>query len=75
MDSRNAGSESVAEEVKSFFESAPPLKNNDLISQQLKDFTDRNYHSSGIQLLSLFPIYFYCLIFSLVVEMSNFTCF
>lgn len=48
MSSRNGDSEPLAEEVRSFFESAPPLKNREIISQKLKDFVDRNSYPSGI---------------------------
>ncbi|KAJ6794955.1 phosphopantothenate--cysteine ligase 1-like [Iris pallida] len=40
MDSRNGS------EVESFFESAPSLKNANIVSQKLKEFIDRNSRSS-----------------------------
>lgn len=46
MDSLNKGSESLMEDVKSFFDSAPPLKNSDVISRKLKDFIEHNFCSS-----------------------------
>ncbi|ONK73964.1 uncharacterized protein A4U43_C03F1400 [Asparagus officinalis] len=45
MDS-STQSESPEEEVRSFFDSAPHLKNSDLITQRLKDFVDKNSHAS-----------------------------
>lgn len=38
----NGRSESLAEEVMSFFESLPPLKNNDGLSRKLNDFINQN---------------------------------
>ena len=39
--------ETLDAEIKSFFESAPPLKNSDDISEKLKKFIERNSLSLG----------------------------
>ena len=39
--------ETLDAEVKSFFESAPPLKNRDDISGKLEEFVERNSALSG----------------------------
>ena len=45
MDSNNELT--LEEEVKAFFDSAPPLQNSDEISEKLKNFIDHNYFPSG----------------------------
>ncbi|OAY79291.1 Phosphopantothenate--cysteine ligase 2 [Ananas comosus] len=42
MDSRNGSETPQESDVKSFFRSAPPLQNGDLISANLRQFVDRN---------------------------------
>jgi phosphopantothenate-cysteine ligase len=39
--------ETLDAEVESFFESAPPLKNRDDISEKLEEFVERNSALSG----------------------------
>lgn len=39
--------ETLDAEIKSFFESAPPLKNGDDINEKLKEFIGRNSLPSG----------------------------
>ncbi|XP_072977893.1 phosphopantothenate--cysteine ligase 2-like [Typha angustifolia] len=46
MDSSNESAALQRSDVKSFFDSAPPLRNGDLISERLKEFIERNSRSS-----------------------------
>lgn len=46
MDSGSQELECLVEDVKSFFDSAPPLKNSEAYSQKLNDFLDRNSRPS-----------------------------
>lgn len=39
--------DSVYEEIESFFDSAPPLKDRSDISRKLKEFIARDSHSTG----------------------------
>ncbi|XP_072997480.1 phosphopantothenate--cysteine ligase 2-like isoform X2 [Typha latifolia] len=46
MDSSNESEALQRSDVKSFFDSAPPLRNGNLISERLKEFIERNSRSS-----------------------------
>ncbi|KAM7514622.1 hypothetical protein LguiA_004205 [Lonicera macranthoides] len=47
MESNSEPSKETSPEIKSFFDSAPPLRNGGDISEKLKEFIERNSSSSG----------------------------
>lgn len=57
--------ETLYTEIKSFFDSSPPLKDVDEINRKLEEFIERNYSSSGkhSHLFTLGCIFFFLMQF------------